>query len=72
VVLGLIAALIGTQVRAGGRMAGRRRRRCPASIPDFLWALILLLLFGVLVPPAPDFRAASIRRIDVSFHSNFY
>src|ERR1700676_917735 len=51
VVLGLIAALIGSLVR------GRRAEWLVdggvgilLAIPDFLWALILLLLFGVLIP----------------------
>jgi peptide/nickel transport system permease protein len=72
VVLGLIAALIGTQVR------GRRAEWLVdggvgilLSIPDFLWALILLLLFGVLVPLLP-ISGRIDPEIDVSFHSNFY
>jgi ABC-type dipeptide/oligopeptide/nickel transport system permease component len=72
VVLGLIAALIGTQVR------GRRAEWLVdggvgilLSIPDFLWALILLLLFGVLVPLLP-ISGRIDPEIDVSFRSNFY
>src|SRR6266849_6124249 len=71
-VLGLIAALIGTQVR------GRRAEWLVdggvgilLSIPDFLWALILLLLFGVLVPLLP-ISGRIDPEIDVSFRSNFY
>ena len=72
VVLGLIAALIGTQVR------GRRAEWLVdggvgvfLAIPDFLWALILLLLFGVLLPWLP-ISGRIDPEIDVSFHSNFY
>jgi ABC-type dipeptide/oligopeptide/nickel transport system permease component len=41
------------------------------AIPDFLWALILLLLFGVLIPLLP-ISGRIDPEIDVSFHSNFY
>ena len=71
-VLGLIAALIGTQVR--GRQAEwlvDGGVGILLSIPDFLWALILLLLFGVLVPLLP-ISGRIDPEIDVSFHSNFY
>jgi ABC-type dipeptide/oligopeptide/nickel transport system permease component len=54
VALGLAAALIGIQLR------GRRTEWAVdgaigvlLAIPDFLWALILLLLFGVLLPWLP-------------------
>ena len=72
VVLGLIAAMIGTQVR------GRRAEWLVdggvgilLSIPDFLWALILLLLFGVLIPLLP-ISGRIDPDVDVSFFSNFY
>jgi ABC-type dipeptide/oligopeptide/nickel transport system permease component len=72
VALGLIAALLGILVR------GRRAEWLVDSgvgvllaIPDFLWALILLLLFGVLVPLLP-ISGRIDPEIDVSFHSNFY
>ena len=71
-VLGLIAALIGTQVR--GRQAEwlvDGGVGILLSIPDFLWALILLLLFGVLVPLLP-ISGRIDPEIDVSFRSNFY
>src|SRR5438445_2624960 len=41
------------------------------AIPDFLWALILLLLFGVLIPLLP-ISGRIDPEIDVSLHSNFY
>ncbi|MGA7807394.1 ABC transporter permease, partial [Bradyrhizobium sp.] len=41
------------------------------AIPDFLWALILLILFGVLIPLLP-ISGRIDPDIDVSFHSNFY
>ena len=72
VALGLTAALIGIQLR------GRRAEWAVDSgigvllaIPDFLWALILLLLFGVLIPLLPISGRVD-PEIDVSFHSNFY
>jgi dipeptide transport system permease protein len=72
VALGLIAALVGIQVR------GRRAEWAVdggvgilLSIPDFLWALILLLLFGVLIPLLP-ISGRIDPQIDVNFHSNFY
>ena len=72
VVLGLIVALIGIQLR------GRRAEWAVdggvgvlLAIPDFLWALILLLLFGVLIPLLP-ISGRIDPQIDVSFRSNFY
>jgi ABC-type dipeptide/oligopeptide/nickel transport system permease component len=72
VALGLIAALTGIQLR------GRRAEWAVdggigvlLAIPDFLWALILLLLFGVLIPLLP-ISGRIDPEIDVSFHSNFY
>ena len=41
------------------------------AIPDFLWALILLLTFGVLIPWLPISGRIN-PQIDVGFHSNFY
>jgi ABC-type dipeptide/oligopeptide/nickel transport system permease component len=68
----LVLARFGTQVR------GRRAEWLVdggigilLSIPDFLWALILLLLFGVLVPLLP-ISGRIDPEIDVSFRSNFY
>jgi ABC-type dipeptide/oligopeptide/nickel transport system permease component len=72
VALGLAAALIGILLR------GRRAEWAVDSgigvllaIPDFLWALILLLLFGVLIPLLP-ISGRIDPEIDISFHSNFY
>jgi ABC-type dipeptide/oligopeptide/nickel transport system permease component len=72
IVLGTIAALVGIQLR------GRRAEWLVdggigvfLAIPDFLWALILLLLFGVLIPWLP-ISGRIDPEIDVSFHSNFY
>jgi ABC-type dipeptide/oligopeptide/nickel transport system permease component len=70
--LGMIAALVGMQLR------GRRAEwlvdggiSALLAIPDFLWALILLLLFGVLIPWLP-ITGRIDPDIDVSFRSNFY
>jgi ABC-type dipeptide/oligopeptide/nickel transport system permease component len=70
--LGMIAALVGIQLR------GRRAEwlvdggiSALLAIPDFLWALILLLLFGVLIPWLP-ITGRIDPDIDVSFRSNFY
>src|SRR5258708_39727391 len=72
VALGTMVALIGVYVR------GRRTEWAIdggigvfLAIPDFLWALILLLLFGVLIPLLP-ITGRIDPEIDVSFHSNFY
>ena len=72
VMLGTMAALIGIQLR------GRRTEWLVdggvgvfLAIPDFLWALILLLLFGVLLPWLP-ISGRIDPQIDVSFRSNFY
>jgi ABC-type dipeptide/oligopeptide/nickel transport system permease component len=72
IMLGTIAALVGIQLR------GRRAEWLVdggisvfLAIPDFLWALILLLLFGVLIPWLP-ISGRIDPEIDVSFHSNFY
>jgi peptide/nickel transport system permease protein len=72
IALGLLAALAGILVR------GRRAEWAVdggigflLAVPDFLWALILLLLFGVLVPLLP-ISGRIDPEIDVSFRSNFY
>ncbi|MGA2291942.1 ABC transporter permease [Bradyrhizobium sp.] len=72
VVLGVFAALIGVQLR------GRRAEWIVdggvgvlLAIPDFLWALILLLLFGVLIPWLP-ISGRIDPQIDIGFHSSFY
>ena len=70
--LGLIVALVGIYLR------GRHAEWLVdggigvlLAVPDFLWALILLLLFGVLIPWLP-ISGRIDPQIDVSFHSNFY
>jgi ABC-type dipeptide/oligopeptide/nickel transport system permease component len=72
VMLGTITALIGIRLR------GQRAELLIdggvgvfLAIPDFLWALILLLLFGVLIPLLP-ISGRIDPEIDVSLHSNFY
>ncbi len=70
--LGLIVALAGIYLR------GRRAEWLVdggigvlLAVPDFLWALILLLLFGVLIPWLP-ISGRIDPQIDVNLHSNFY
>jgi ABC-type dipeptide/oligopeptide/nickel transport system permease component len=72
IVLGPIAALVGILLR------GRKAEWLVDSgvgvllaIPDFLWALILLLLFGVLIPWLP-ISGRIDPQIDVGFQTNFY
>jgi ABC-type dipeptide/oligopeptide/nickel transport system permease component len=70
--LGVMVALTGVYVR------GRRLEWVIdggigvfLAIPDFLWALILLLLFGVLVPLLP-ISGRIDPQLDVAFQTNFY
>src|SRR5471032_2174151 len=72
VALGLLVALSGVYFR------GRRAEWVVdggigvfLAIPDFLWALILLLLFGVLVPLLP-ISGRIDPQLDISFRTNFY
>jgi peptide/nickel transport system permease protein len=72
VLLGVFAALVGILLR------GRRAEWIVdggigmlLAIPDFLWALILLLLFGVLIPLLP-ISGRIDPQIDLSLRSNFY
>ena len=72
IVLGLLVALTGVYFR------GRRAEWVIdggvgvfLAIPDFLWALILLLLFGVLIPLLP-ISGRIDPQLDFSFRSNFY
>jgi ABC-type dipeptide/oligopeptide/nickel transport system permease component len=72
VALGFSAALIGIRVR------GQRAEWAVdagvgvfLAIPDFLWALILLLLFGVLIPLLP-ISGRIDPQVDVGFRTNFY
>jgi ABC-type dipeptide/oligopeptide/nickel transport system permease component len=71
-VIGVLAALTGILTR------GRRAEWAIdggigvlLAIPDFLWALILLLLFGVLIPLLP-ISGRIDPQIDLGLHSNFY
>jgi peptide/nickel transport system permease protein len=71
-IVGVLAAMIGIFLR------GRRAEWAVDSavgvllaIPDFLWALILLLLFGVLIPLLPISGRVD-PQIDINLHSNFY
>jgi len=72
VVLGVLVALTGILLR------GRRAEWVVdggvgglLAIPDFLWALILLLLFGVLIPWLP-ISGRIDPQIDINLRSNFY
>jgi peptide/nickel transport system permease protein len=72
VLLGVLAALVGILLR------GRRAEWAVdggigmlLAIPDFLWALILLLLFGVLIPLLP-ISGRIDPEIDLNLRSNFY
>jgi ABC-type dipeptide/oligopeptide/nickel transport system permease component len=75
----LIALLIGVLVALAGILSRGRRAEWAVdggvgvllAIPDFLWALILLLLFGVLVPLLP-ISGRIDPQIDLTLHSNFY
>ena len=70
--LALIVAMVGIQLR--GRSAEwlvDGGVGVLLAIPDFLWALILLLLFGVLIPLVP-ISGRIDPQIDISFRSNFY
>ncbi|MBR0858091.1 ABC transporter permease [Bradyrhizobium liaoningense] len=72
IVLGVVTALIGILLR------GRRAEWAVdagigvlLAIPDFLWALILLLAFGVLLPWLP-ISGRLDPQIDIDLRSNFY
>jgi peptide/nickel transport system permease protein len=72
VLLGVLVALVGILLR------GRRAEWVVdggigmlLAIPDFLWALILLLLFGVLIPLLP-ISGRIDPEIDLNLRSNFY
>jgi peptide/nickel transport system permease protein len=72
VLLGVLTALVGILLR------GRRAEWVVdggigmlLAIPDFLWALILLLLFGVLIPLLP-ISGRIDPEIDLNLRSNFY
>jgi ABC-type dipeptide/oligopeptide/nickel transport system permease component len=75
----LIAVALGTMVALAGVYVRGRRAEWAIdggigvflAIPDFLWALILLLLFGVLIPLLP-ITGRIDPQLDVTFQTNFY
>jgi ABC-type dipeptide/oligopeptide/nickel transport system permease component len=75
----LIAAALGVLTALSGILLRGRRAEWAVdggvgvllAIPDFLWALILLLVFGVLIPWLP-ISGRIDPQIDVTLHSNFY
>jgi len=75
----LIAVIIGVLTALTGILSRGRRAEWAVdggvgvllAIPDFLWALILLLLFGVLIPWLP-ISGRIDPQIEIDFHSNFY
>jgi dipeptide transport system permease protein len=70
--LGLIVALVGILARGAiAEWLVDSGIGVLLAIPDFLWALILLLLFGVLIPLLP-ISGRIDPEIDFPFHSNFY
>ena len=72
VVLGTVVALTGVYVRGrGAEWAIDGGIGVFLAIPDFLWALILLLLFGVLIPLLP-ITGRIDPQLDVTFQTNFY
>ena len=72
VVLGTVVALAGVYVRGGrAEWAIDGGIGVFLAIPDFLWALILLLLFGVLIPLLP-ITGRIDPQLDVAFQTNFY
>src|SRR5579863_8007433 len=81
--LSLLAALIAIAIGVLAALAGilSRGRRAEwavdgavgvlLAIPDFLWALILLLLFGVLIPWLP-ISGRIDPQVEIDLRSNFY
>ena len=75
----LIALLVGVLAALGGILLRGRRAEWAVdgavgvllAIPDFLWALILLLLFGVLIPLLPISGRVD-PQIELDLRSNFY
>ncbi|WP_426442079.1 ABC transporter permease [Bradyrhizobium genosp. P] len=75
----VIAVLLGTAVALiGAYLRGRRAEWAIdggvgllLAIPDFLWALILLLLLGVVLPVLP-ISGRIDPQLDVAFRTNFY
>jgi peptide/nickel transport system permease protein len=81
--LALLAVAIATALGVLAALAGVASRGRPLewvvdtgigfflAIPDFLWALILLLVLGVLVPLLP-ISGRLDPQLDIAFHSHFY
>jgi ABC-type dipeptide/oligopeptide/nickel transport system permease component len=75
----LIAVVIGVLAALAGILARGRRAEWAVdggigvllAIPDFLWALILLLLFGVLIPWLP-ISGRIDPQVEIDLRSNFY
>jgi ABC-type dipeptide/oligopeptide/nickel transport system permease component len=75
----LIALVIGALTALAGILSRGHRAEWAVdggvglllAIPDFLWALILLLVFGVLLPWLP-ISGRIDPQIEINFHSNFY
>jgi len=72
VALGGVAALVGTRWR-GGRVEGvvDVANGMALSVPDFLWGLVLILLFGVLVPVF-HISGRVTPSLDLPFVTGFY
>jgi peptide/nickel transport system permease protein len=72
VLLGGAAALTGTRMR-GTKVEGTIdvANGMALSVPDFLWGLILILLFGVLVPVF-HISGRVTPSLDLPFSTNFY
>ena len=72
IILGGLAALTGTRLR-GTRTEGAIdvANGMALSVPDFLWGLVLILLFGVLVPVF-HISGRVTPSLDLPFTSNFY
>ncbi|MBE0555552.1 MAG: ABC transporter permease [Rhodobacteraceae bacterium] len=72
VALGGVAALTGTRLR-GTRVEGGIdvANGMALSVPDFLWGLVLILLFGVLVPVF-HISGRVTPSLDLPFTTNFY
>jgi len=72
VALGGVAALTGTRARGTrGEAAIDVANGIALSVPDFLWGLVLILLFGVLVPVFHISGRVS-PSLDLPFTTNFY
>ncbi|MBL9049737.1 MAG: ABC transporter permease [Tabrizicola sp.] len=72
VILGGVMALTGTRARGTKVEAGIDVANGMAlSVPDFLWGLVLILLFGVLVPVF-HISGRVTPSLDLPFTTNFY